>query len=58
MQINKLSGHPIICQLLSFVPRELVKQAAEKFEADRFYKTMTTYNQLVFMLYGIITSRP
>jgi Transposase DDE domain/Domain of unknown function (DUF4372) len=58
VQSNKLSGHPVICQLLSFVPKELVKQAAEKFEADRYYKTMTTYNQLVFMLYGVITKAP
>jgi hypothetical protein len=58
MQSNKLSGHPVICQLLSFVPKELVKQAAEKFEADRYYKTMTTYKQLVFMLYGVVTKAP
>ena len=58
MQSNKLSGQPVICQLLSFIPKELVKQAAEKFEADRYYKTMTTYNQLVFMLYGVVTKAP
>jgi len=55
VQSNKLSGQPVICQLLSFIPKELVKQAAEKFDADRYYKTMTTYNQMVFMLYGVVT---
>ena len=58
MQSNKLSGQPVICQLLSFVPKELVKQAADKFEADRYYKTMTTYKQLVFMLYVIVSKAP
>ena len=58
MQSNKLSGQPVICQLLSFIPKELVKQAAEKLQADRYYKTMTTYNQLVFILYGVVTKAP
>ena len=26
--------------------------------ADRYYKTMTTYKQLVFMLYRVITKAP
>jgi len=55
MQSNKLAGQPVICQLLSFIPKELVVQAAEKLDADRYYKTMTTYKQLVFMLYGVVT---
>ncbi len=55
MQHTKLSGQPIICQLLSFIPRELVDQAAETFKSDRYYKTMSTWKQLVFMLYGVIS---
>ena len=54
MQSNKLSGHPVISQLLSYIPKELVSQAALKYDADRYYKTMTTYKQLVFMFYGIV----
>jgi hypothetical protein len=55
MQSTKLSGHPIISQLLSFVPREIVDKAAETFQADRYYKTMDTWKQLVFMLYGVVS---
>jgi hypothetical protein len=55
MQLTKLSGQPIICQLLSFIPRELVNQATETFKSDHYYKTMTTWKQLVFMLYGVIS---
>jgi hypothetical protein len=50
----KLSGQPIICQLLSFIPKELVNKAVEEKQSDRYYKTMTSYKHLVFMLYGII----
>lgn len=51
----KLSGQPIICQLLSFIPKELVNQAVKEKQSDKYYKTMTSYKQLVFMLYGIIS---
>ena len=58
MQTTKLSGQPVICQLLSFVPKGLVGEAAAKFGSDRYYKTMTCYRQLVFMLYGVISESP
>lgn len=55
MQSTKLSGQPVICQLLSYLPKELVDQAVHKFESDRYYKKMTTYRQLVFMFYGVVS---
>lgn len=55
MQTTKLSGHPIISQLLSFVPREIVDRASETFQSDRYYKTMDTWKQLVFMIYGVVS---
>ncbi len=55
MKSTKLSGQPIICQLLSFVPRELVQKSVSNFASDKYYKTMSTYKQFVFMLYGIIS---
>ena len=55
MQSTKLSGQPIICQLLSFIPKELVQESVDKYQSDKYYKTMNTYYQLVFMLYGIIS---
>ena len=51
---TKLSGQPIICQILSFIPKALVQEAVEETSSDRYYKKMHTYNQLVFMLYGIV----
>ena len=55
MQNTKLSGQPIFCQLLSLIPKEVVSQSVQSFESDKYYKTLTTYKQLVFMLYGVIS---
>lgn len=52
---TKLAGQPVICQLLSFIPRSLVDQAVEIHESDKHYSSMKTYNQMVFMLYGVIS---
>ena len=52
---TKLAGQPVICQLLSFLPREIVDTCVEAHQSDRYYKTMTTWKQLVFLLYGVVT---
>ena len=52
---KKLSGQPVICQLLSFIPSELVKSCVSEHNSDHYYKTLTTYRQLVFLLYGVIS---
>ena len=52
---TNLAGQPIICQLLSFLPREIVDRCVAEHASDRYYKTMTTFKQLVFMLYGVVT---
>ncbi|MEQ6118585.1 IS4 family transposase [Reichenbachiella sp. MALMAid0571] len=52
---RNLTGQPVICQLLSFIPRDLVERVATKHQSDHYYKTMTTFRQLVFILYGVIS---
>lgn len=54
MQVIKNGGMPIICQLFSFIPDELIKKAIDKFEADKRYKTLKTKTQMIVMLFGII----
>ena len=49
-----LSGQPILCQLLSFIPKHLVEESVRQHRSDRYYKTMTTYKQLVFLFYGVV----
>lgn len=50
-----LSGQPVICQLLSFIPSSVINSAVAVHKSDYYYKTMTTYRQLVFLLYGVIS---
>jgi IS4 transposase len=52
---TKLSGQPVICQLFSFIPDHIITEAVEKHQSDRYYKTMTTKKQLIFILYGVLT---
>lgn len=52
---TNLAGQPVICQLLSFLPHEIVSNCVADHQSDRYYKTLTTYKQLVFMLYGVVT---
>ena len=55
MSKNKyLSGQPILCQLLSFIPRDLIDESVAQHQSDRYYKTMTTFKQLVFVFYGVV----
>lgn len=50
-----LSGQPILCQLLSYLPQDLVTDSVAQHQSDRYYKTMTTYKQLVFLFYGVVS---
>jgi len=52
---TNLTGQWVICQLLSFLPRQIVDFCVSEHQSDRYYKTMTTWKQLVFMLYGVVT---
>lgn len=55
MDKNKhLAGQPILCQLLSYVPRSIFDEVVEKHKSDRYYKTMTSYKQFVYLFYGVV----
>lgn len=49
---NFFTGQPIFNQLLNFIPRSIVQEAAAEFNADHYYKTFKTYDHLVTMLYA------
>ncbi|MCC5927869.1 MAG: DUF4372 domain-containing protein [Cyclobacteriaceae bacterium] len=49
------AGQPILCQLISFLPRQIVDACLAEYQSDRYYKTMSTFKQLVFLLYGVVT---
>lgn len=52
---NLYAGLPIIAQLLQFLPQEVVKKTIEGQQSDRYYKKVKTWDQLVFMLYAVLT---
>ena len=52
---TKLAGQPVICQLMSFIPRHLVDQAVEHHESDKGYTEMFTFRHLTFILYGVVS---
>jgi Transposase DDE domain/Domain of unknown function (DUF4372) len=54
MQVIKNGGQPIICQLFSYIPDELIVKAVDKFGSDEYYKTLKTKIQMAVMLFGII----
>lgn len=45
---------PIISQLISYIPLELLNAAIDEFNSDRCYKKLKTREHLAFMLYGVI----
>jgi hypothetical protein len=51
---NYLVGQPILCQLLSFIPKGMIDESVAEHQSDRYYKTMTTFKQFVFLFYGIV----
>lgn len=46
---------PILGQLLSFIPRDLFKKSVQEYTSDKWYKRVRTWDQFVFMFYGVLT---
>ena len=52
---NFLSGHPIIAQLLSMVPKEIFNEVVEKEGSDRYYKKLMAVDHFISMFYAVLT---
>lgn len=50
-----LSGHPIIAQLLSLVPKEVFDQVVSEEGSDRYYKKLRTKDHFICMFYAVLT---
>jgi len=48
-------GQPIFKQLINLIPDYKVALLVEETSTDRYYKTFTTWDQLVTMLFGILS---
>ncbi len=54
MQDIKKGGMPIISQLISYIPLDLLDSAIAEFNSDKSYKKLKTKEHLAFMLYGVV----
>lgn len=52
---NFLSGHPIVAQLLSLVPKEIFDQVVDQENSDRYYKKLKTVDHFICMFYAVLT---
>lgn len=55
MKSTHKAGHPVLSQIVSLIPRDIVDQVVAEYQSDYYYKYMTTHKHLVFMLYGVIS---
>jgi hypothetical protein len=51
--IKNLVGQPIFKQILNFIPREVINRIVLKFQSDRYYKSFSTWDELVTLLFGV-----
>ena len=52
---NNLAGQPILSQLLTFIPEEIIRESVKKYKADRYFKSFRTKDQLICMVYAVLT---
>ena len=52
---NFSSGHTIIAQLLSLIPREIFKEVTEQEGSDRYYKKLKSIDHFITMFYAVLT---
>lgn len=54
-QSKNFSGKPIISQILSLIPRDLVYRTAVRHQSDRYVKIFKTYDHLITLLYSVLS---
>ena len=52
---KKISGQPIISQVLNFTPSSIISRTAQEYNSDRYYKRFKTYDHLVTMIFATIS---
>ncbi len=54
-EIKKISGQPILSQILAEIPGSIIKAANRKYNANRYYKRLPLRVHLVSLLYGVFS---
>jgi len=52
---KKLVGQPILKQIVNILPKERFDILVQKYNSNRYYKTFSSWDQLVTMLFGILS---
>lgn len=52
---NNFAGHPFLGQLLNYIPKDLFQLVALKHNSDFAHGTVSTWDQFVFIFYGVLT---
>ena len=51
---KNLIGQPILSQIIRCIPSNIIKQAVDRGNADRYYKKIPTIVHLTSLLYGVL----
>jgi len=51
--IKNLVGQPIFKQILNLLPTDVINRAIIQHQSDRYYKSFSTFDQLVALLFGV-----
>jgi hypothetical protein len=52
---KNLVGQPIFNQILKLLPKEVINRIVLEEQSDRYYKSFSTWDELVILLFGIYT---
>ena len=52
---KNLVGQPIFKQILDFLPKNKFDKLVKEHKSDRYYKTYSSWQQLVTMLFGVLS---
>ena len=52
---KKLVGQPIFKQIIDYIPKEKFALLVNKHQSDKYYKSFSSWKQLVTMLFGIFS---
>ena len=52
---KNLVGQPIFNQILKIIPREVINRVVMEAKSDRYYKSFSTWDELVSLLFGVFT---
>jgi len=52
---KKIVGQPILKQLIDFLPKNNFDILVQKHQSDRYYKSFSSCNQLVTILFGVFS---